>query len=128
MLGLRTVHRIESDSQWQKQQSQQRLPKPLQRQYPYPLQLSDTVILSWVEPTAQPLLVEVADEWDALRESAQLGLLCFPSINPLFSHSERLPGEKLFQALPARAGFEQYNHRDVELGKLRTVETTLACN
>ena len=89
-----------------------------------PSTVPDTGIPSWVQPTAHRLLVGDVDQREALRESGQVGLVCFPSQNLVLSDSERLAREQLFHGLPVHVGFDPYYRAGVELEKLRTVGTT----
>ena len=81
-------------------------------------------IPSWVQPSAHRLLVGDADQSDALRESAQVGLVCFTSQNLMLSDSTRVVPEQLFQRLPVRVGFEPYYQAGIVLGKLKTAAAT----
>ena len=64
-----------------------------------PSTVPDTGIPSWVLPVAHRLLVGDADQREALRESGQVGLVCFPSQNLVLSDSERFAKQQLFQEL-----------------------------
>ena len=89
-----------------------------------PSTVPDTGIASWVQPRAHRLLIGDAEKLEALRDSSQVGLLCFPSQNLVLSDSQRLAPEQLFQGLPVHVGFDPYYRAGVELGKLKTVVTT----
>ena len=75
----------------------------------------NTGIPSWLQQTAHRLLVGDLDQREALRESGQVGLVCFPSQNLVLSDSERLPREQLFQGLPVHVVFDPYYRAGVEL-------------
>ena len=89
-----------------------------------PTTVPDTGIPSWVKPVGHRLLVGDSDQREALRECCHMGLVCFPSENLVFSDSERVTWELLFQGLRANVGFDPYYQGGVELGKSRTVVTT----
>ena len=67
--------------------------EPLERQWPYPLQLPITGLPSWIQLTAHRLLVGDADQQEALRESGQVGLVCFHSQNFVLCDSKRFARE-----------------------------------
>ena len=79
-----------------------------------------------MQPTTDRLPVHDPDEREPIRESGDLGLVCFPSEAVALSEPERLSWGQQFQGLPTHVRFYAYYQAGLELGKARTRATVAA--
>ena len=68
----------------------------------------NTGITCSVQPVAYRLLLGDAEQREALGETGQASVVCFPSKNLVLTDQDRLALEQLFVGLPMSVGFDPY--------------------